>query len=185
VDARGKRQAVLAEVLDDAVRRAQAGDEAAFESLYHEHAGHVFALCLRLSGDRTRAVELTQDVFVRCWEQLGSFRGESAFGSWLYRLAVNLVWTTNRGDRRREARVLPAEDPGALETRREPPPPGLRLDLERAIATLPDGAREVFVLFDIEGYRHEEIARMTGIAVGTSKAQLFRARRLLRERLER
>ena len=171
--------------VNELVRRAQAGDEAAFEALYREQAGRVFALCLRLSGDRTRATELTQDVFVRCWEQLGSFRGESAFGSWLYRLAVNLVWSTDRGDRRREARVLPAEDPGALEARREPPPPGLRLDLERAIATLPDGAREVFVLFDIEGYRHEEIARMTGIAVGTSKAQLFRARRLLRERLER
>ena len=169
----------------EVVRRAQAGDEAAFEALYREHAGRVFALCLRLSGDRGRATELTQDVFVRCWEQLRSFRGESAFGSWLYRLAVNVVWSTNRGDRRRESRVRPVEDPGALEPRREAAPPGLRLDLERAIATLPDGAREVFVLFDIEGYRHEEIARMTGIAVGTSKAQLFRARRLLRERLER
>jgi RNA polymerase sigma-70 factor (ECF subfamily) len=171
--------------ISETVRRAQSGDEAAFEALYREHAGRVFALCLRLSGDRARATELTQDVFVRCWEQLGSFRGESAFGSWLYRLAVNLVWATNRGDRRREARVLPVEDPGIHEARREMPPPGLRLDLERAIATLPDGAREVFVLFDIEGFRHEEIARMTGIAVGTSKAQLFRARRLLRERLER
>ena len=169
----------------EVVRRAQAGDEAAFEALYREHTGRVFALCLRLSGDRGRATELTQDVFVRCWEQLRSFRGESAFGSWLYRLAVNVVWSTNRGDRRRESRVRPVEDPGALEPRREAAPPGLRLDLERAIATLPDGAREVFVLFDIEGYRHEEIARMTGIAVGTSKAQLFRARRLLRERLER
>ena len=171
--------------VNEVVRRAQAGDEGAFEVLYREHAGRVFALCLRLSGDRPRATELTQDVFVRCWEQLRSFRGESAFGSWLYRLAVNLVWSTNRGDRRREARVRPVEDPGAHEPRREMPQPGLRLDLERAIATLPDGAREVFVLYDIEGYGHEEIARMTGIAVGTSKAQLFRARRLLRERLER
>ncbi len=171
--------------VNELVRRAQAGDEAAFEALYREHAGRVFALCLRLSGDRARATELTQDVFVRCWEQIGSFRGASAFGSWLYRLAVNLVWSTNRADRRREARVLPVEDPGAHEARRESAPPGLRLDLERAIATLPDGAREVFVLYDVEGFRHEEIARMTGIAVGTSKAQLFRARRLLRERLER
>jgi RNA polymerase sigma-70 factor (ECF subfamily) len=176
---------VPALAVNELVRRAQAGDEAAFEALYREHAGRVFALCLRLSGDRTRATDLTQDVFVRCWEQLGSFRGESAFGSWLYRLAVNLVWSTNRGDRRREARVLPVENPGALEGRREMPPPGLRLDLERAIALLPDGAREVFVLYDIEGYHHEEIARMTGIAIGTSKAQLFRARRLLREHLER
>ena len=167
------------------VRRAQAGDEAAFEALYREHAGRVHALCLRLSGDGARAVELTQDVFVHCWERLGTFRGESAFGSWLYRLAVNLVWMANRGDRRRESRVLPVDDPGAYAPPRDAPPAGLRLDLERAIATLPEGAREVFVLYDVEGYRHEEIARMTGIAVGTSKAQLFRARRLLRERLER
>jgi RNA polymerase sigma-70 factor (ECF subfamily) len=171
--------------VSDLERRAQAGDEAAFESLYHEHAGRVFALCLRLSGDRTRAVELTQDVFVRCWEQLKSFRGESSFGTWLYRLAVNVVWTANRGDRRREARVLPMEKPETVERPRDTAGVGLSLDLEQAIASLPEGAREVFVLFDIEGYRHEDIARMTGIAVGTSKAQLFRARRLLRERLER
>ena len=171
--------------MSDLIRRAQGGEEAAFEALYREHAGRVFGLCLRLSGERTRAAELTQDVFVRCWEQLGSFRGESAFGSWLYRLAVNLVWQTNRGDRRRAARVLVVEDPGSHEPRRDAPPVGLGLDLERAIAELPHGAREVFVLFDIEGYRHEEIARMTGIAIGTSKAQLFRARRLLREKLER
>jgi RNA polymerase sigma-70 factor (ECF subfamily) len=175
---------VLAEV-SDLARRAQAGDETAFEALYREHAGRVFALCLRLSGDRTRAVELVQDVFVRCWEQLRSYRGESAFGTWLYRLAVNVVWQANRGDQRREARVKPVEDPGVHERPREGPSPGLSLDLEQAIAALPQGAREVFVLYDIEGYHHEEISRMTGIAVGTSKAQLFRARRLLREKLER
>jgi RNA polymerase sigma-70 factor (ECF subfamily) len=171
--------------VSDLARRAQLGDEAAFESLYREHAGRVYAMCLRLSGDRTRAGELTQDVFVRCWEQLKSFRGDSAFGTWLYRLAVNVVWTANRGDRRREARVLPVEQPDLLEKPRDAPAVGLSLDLEQAIASLPEGAREVFVLFDVEGYAHEEIARMTGIAVGTSKAQLFRARRLLRERLER
>ena len=177
--------ATIARAIDDLVRRAQSGEEAAFEALYRAHAGRVFALCLRLSGDRTRAVELVQDVFVRCWERLGSFRGESAFGSWLYRLAVNLVWMANRGDRRREARVLPVEDPQALERSGDATTAGVSVDLERAIGSLPDGAREVFVLYDIEGYRHEEIARMTGIAVGTSKAQLFRARRLLREKLER
>jgi len=177
--------ATIARAIDDLVRRAQSGEEAAFEALYRAHAGRVFALCLRLSGDRTRAGELVQDVFVHCWERLGSFRGESAFGSWLYRLAVNLVWMENRGDRRREARVLPVEDPQALERSGDTTTAGVSVDLERAIGSLPDGAREVFVLYDIEGYRHEEIARMTGIAVGTSKAQLFRARRLLRERLER
>jgi RNA polymerase sigma-70 factor (ECF subfamily) len=171
--------------LSDLVRRAQQGDEAAFEALYREHAGRIFALCLRLSGDRERATELTQDAFVHCWEKLGSFRGDSAFGTWLYRLTVNVVWMANRSRRRREARVLPVERPGDHEPRRDPPPAGLGLDLERVIGELPDGAREVFVLYDIEGYRHEEIARLTGIAVGTSKAQLFRARRLLREKLER
>jgi RNA polymerase sigma-70 factor (ECF subfamily) len=175
----------VAPPLSDLVRRAQQGDEAAFEVLYREQAGRVFALCLRLSGDRERAAELTQDAFVHCWEKLGSFRGESAFATWLYRLTVNLVWMANRGDRRREARVRPVEQPGAHETGGDPPPMGLGLDLERAIAELPHGAREVFVLYDIEGYHHEEIARMTGIAVGTSKAQLFRARRLLRKKLER
>lgn len=171
--------------LDDRIVRACAGDESAFEALYREHAGRVFALCLRLSGDRIRAGELTQDVFVRCWEKLRSFRGESAFGSWLYRLAVNVVWMTNRGDRRREQRVIPVESPDVHERPRAGGADGVGIDLEQAIAGLPEGAREVFVLYDVEGYRHEEIAQMTGIAVGTSKAQLFRARRLLRERLER
>jgi RNA polymerase sigma-70 factor (ECF subfamily) len=171
--------------LSDLVRRAQQGEEAAFEALYREHAGRVFALCLRLSGDRERAGELTQDAFVLCWQKLHTFRGESAFGTWLHRLTVNLVWMANRGKRRREARVLPVERPAEHESPRDRPPEGLALDLERAIGELPDGAREVFVLYDIEGYRHEEIAGMTGIAVGTSKAQLFRARRLLRQKLER
>ena len=171
--------------MDLRVVQARAGDESAFEALYREHAGRVYALCLRLSGDRGRAAELTQDVFVRCWEKLGTFRGDSAFGSWLYRLAVNVVWMANRGDRRREDRVLPVAEPEAHERADSSGSHGLGIDLERAIATLPQGAREVFVLYEVEGYRHEDIARMTGIAVGTSKAQLFRARRLLRERLER
>lgn len=171
--------------LDERVVRARAGDERAFEDLYREHAGRVYALCLRLSGDPGRAAELTQDVFVRCWEKLGTFRGESAFGSWLYRLAVNVVWMANRGDRRREDRVVPVAEPDVHERGGAGGPAGLGIDLERAIAALPEGARDVFVLYEIEGFRHEDIARMTGIAIGTSKAQLFRAKRLLRERLER
>lgn len=166
------------------VRKASAGDEAAFEQLYREHAGRVYALCLRLSADSVRARELTQDVFVRAWEKLDSFRGESAFGSWLHRLAVNLALTGHRGDARRERRVR------TTDTLPEVAAPlshggGADIDLERAIATLPPGARAVFVLYDIEGYQHDEIAAMIGIAVGTSKAHLFRARRLLREALER
>lgn len=170
--------------LDDLVARAQAGDQTAFRDLYRQHAGRVYALCLRLTGDARDAEERTQDVFVRLWDKLRSFRGDSAFSSWLHRLAVNVVFNERRTTRRRERRVMPAEDPAGLERHPGNPTEGLNIDLERAIAELPDGAREVFVLFDIEGYGHGEIAELTGIAEGTSKAQLFRARRLLREKLE-
>ena len=170
---------------DDLVARAQAGDQTAFRDLYRQHVGRVYALCLRLTGDASDAGERTQDVFVRLWDKLGSFRGESAFSSWLHRLAVNVVLNERRTTGRRERRVIPAENPAGLEKNRGNPAEGLSIDLERAIAELPDGAREVFVLFDIEGYGHGEIAQLVGIAEGTSKAQLFRARRLLREKLER
>lgn len=169
---------------DDLVARAQAGDQSAFRDLYRQHAGRVYALCLRLTGDVRDAEERTQDVFVRLWDKLGSFRGDSAFSSWLHRLAVNVVFNEQRTTSRRERRVTPAADPAVLEKTPRGPIEGLSIDLERAIAELPDGAREVFVLFDIEGYGHGEIAELTGIAEGTSKAQLFRARRLLREKLE-
>jgi RNA polymerase sigma-70 factor, ECF subfamily len=169
----------------DVVRRAQQGDQAAFQALYREHVGRVYALCLRLTADREEAEGLTQDAFARAWERLASFRGESAFSSWLYRLTVNVVFLSQRTERRRAARVVTVEDPASLERRGTGPPAGLAIDLERAMARLPPGAREVFVLHDVEGYRHEEIAELTGIAVGTSKAQLFRARRLLRDMLER
>jgi RNA polymerase sigma-70 factor, ECF subfamily len=171
-------------VTDDLVARAQAGDQTAFRDLYRQHAGRVYALCLRLTGDARDAEERTQDVFVRLWDKVGSFRGESAFSSWLHRLAVNVVLNERRTSGRREQRVMSAEDPGALERNRRNPTEGLSIDLERAIAELPEGAREVFVLYDIEGYGHAEIATMVGIAEGTSKAQLFRARRLLREKLD-
>ena len=170
---------------DDLVARAQAGDQTAFRDLYRQHAGRVYALCLRLTGDARDADERTQDVFVRLWDKLRSFRGDSAFSSWLHRLAVNVVLNKRRTTGRRERRVAPSEDPAGLEKSRGQPTEGLSIDLERAIAALPDGAREVFVLFDIEGYGHAEIAELVGIAEGTSKAQLFRARRLLREKLER
>lgn len=170
---------------DDLVARAQTGDQTAFRELYRQHAGRVYALCLRLTGDSSAAEERTQDVFVRLWDKLKSFRGESAFSSWLHRLTVNVVLNEQRTTGRRELRVMPSADPTALERGKGESMVGLNIDLERAIAELPDGAREVFVLFDIEGYGHAEIANLTGIAEGTSKAQLFRARRLLREKLER
>jgi RNA polymerase sigma-70 factor (ECF subfamily) len=171
-------------VTDDLVARAQAGDQTAFRDLYRQHAGRVYALCLRLTGESGAAEERTQDVFVRLWDKIRSFRGESAFSSWLHRLAVNVVLNEQRTTGRRERRITPAADPAALERGSGGGSEGLSIDLERAIAQLPDGAREVFVLYDVEGYSHIEIAQLVGIAEGTSKAQLFRARRLLREKLD-
>jgi RNA polymerase sigma-70 factor (ECF subfamily) len=169
----------------DVVRRAQAGELQAFEQLYRENVRRVYALCFRLCGEATLAEELAQDVFVRAWQKLASFRGESAFSSWLYTLAVNVALSERRARRRRTARVLATEDPTAFEKPTERPRPELGMDLERAMQTLPPGARAVFVLHDVEGYKHEEIGELIGVATGTSKAQLHRARRLLREVLDR
>lgn len=165
------------------VAAAQAGDPDAFGALYRAHVGRIFALCLRLAGDSQRAEELTQDVFVRAWERLASYRGESAFSTWLHRLAVNVVLTDRRTSWRRGRRFELTDDLSAFECAAEWPE-GVAVDLEAAIARLPDGARTIFVLHDVEGFTHEEIAGMTRIAAGTSKAQLFRARRLLRKWLE-
>lgn len=171
---------------DLTVRRAQQGETAAFEQLYHAHVGRVYALCLRLCGDSGRAEELTQDVFVRAWEKLGSFQGKSAFSTWLHRLAVNVVLGDKRSEGVRVHRVFSTDEPEKYETpSTRSQDPGNAMDLERAIAKLPPGARTVFVLHDVEGYKHEEIAEMQGSAVGTCKAQLHRARRLLREALGR
>ncbi len=166
------------------VAAAQDGDMAAFEALYRQYSGRTYALCLRMCGNPSRAEELAQDAFVRAWEKLNSFRGDSRFGTWLHRLTVNVVLTEARSRGRREARVAPVEDPGSLPVAATGTTPGLHVDLEEAVAALPEGARVVFVLHDIEGYRHQDIADMTGSAVGTCKAQLFRARRLLREKLQ-
>jgi RNA polymerase sigma-70 factor (ECF subfamily) len=170
---------------DAQVARAKAGDEEAFEALYRSHVARVFALALRLTGDRGQAAELVQDTFVRAWEALPRFRGDSALGTWLHRIAVNVLLESRRAEGRRLKRVVLTEEPAELERPAPEASPGTRMDLEQAIAGLPQGARVVFVLHDVEGYEHREIGRMTGIAEGTSKAQLFRARRLLREALER
>jgi RNA polymerase sigma-70 factor (ECF subfamily) len=170
----------------DIVRRAQAGDVDAFELLYREHAGRIYALCLRLmASDSADATELMQDVFIRAWRRLTTFRGECAFSSWLHRLAVNTMLENARGDRRRIARVLPMDDTSRLEGAARSTGVDLKMDMEDAIASLPKGARLAFVLHDVEGYQHQEIAEQLGVSVGTIKAQLHRARRLLRERLER
>ncbi|MFL5462784.1 MAG: RNA polymerase sigma factor [Gemmatimonadaceae bacterium] len=169
----------------ECVRRAQAGDVDAFEVLYREHAGRIFALCLRLkAGDKSDATELMQDVFIRAWRRLATFRGDSAFGSWLHRLAVNTMLENARSERRREARVLPMDDTSRLAGAARSSGIDLKMDMEEAVASLPRGARLAFVLHDVEGYQHQEIAEQLGVSVGTVKAQLHRARRLLRARLE-
>ena len=168
------------------IGRAQKGDVDAFELIYNEHSGRVYALCLRLmGGEQSAATELMQDVFVRAWRNLGKFRGESAFSSWLHRLAVNAMLENARSDKRRTARVLPMEDTSQLGAFAPGDSPELRMDLESAIARLPAGARTAFVLHDIEGYQHQEIADQIGVAVGTVKAQLHRAHKLLIKALDR
>jgi RNA polymerase sigma-70 factor, ECF subfamily len=172
------------------VARAAAGDRGAFERVYREHVNRVFSLCARMSGDRTRAEELTQDVFVRAWEKLTLFRGESSFSTWLHRLTVNVVLNARKTEGRQRSRIEESDDddggidalPGTIGS---PLAPGDLLDLEEAITRLPPGARRVFVLHDVEGYKHEEIAEMLGVTSGATKAQLHRARLLLREALNR
>lgn len=169
----------------EVVRRAQSGDVDAFEALYRQHSPRIYALCLRLqAGDSNNATELMQDVFIRAWRRLSTFRGDSAFGSWLHRLAVNTMLENARSERRRTARVLPMEDTSRLAGAARPSGIGMRMEMEEAIASLPKGARLAFVLHDVEGYQHQEIAEQLSVTTGTVKAQLHRARRLLRERLE-
>lgn len=166
------------------VRAAGAGDTGAFEQLYRKHARRVYAVLWRLCGHEARAEDLVQEAFVRAWQALPGFRYESAFGTWLHRLAVNTALMELRS--RRGGEALETDDE-ALEAHATPDSAGHRtalgLDLERAVATLPPRARAVLVLYDIEGWKHEEIAAELGMAVGSSKAQLHRARQLLRARL--
>ena len=173
-------------------RQAAAGDERAFETLYRKHSGRVFALCLRMSGSRQTATEQLQDVFVHIWQKLGSFRGESALSSWIHRLTVNYVLSSVRGEQRRQTHETTSA--GSPTTSDDEPFPDAvvqpksvedAIDIENAIAALPPGARTVFVLHDVEGFQHDEIAKMMGTAEGTCRAQLHRARKLLMEKLDR
>ncbi|HEX6930038.1 MAG TPA: sigma-70 family RNA polymerase sigma factor [Gammaproteobacteria bacterium] len=166
------------------VARARGGNVPAFEALYRRNSGRIHALCLRLAGDPSTAEECVQETFITAWQKLDGFRGDSAFSSWLYRIAVNTVMGSFRKQGRRERHVRPVEEGEWDRIQGPATDTGTGMDLEAAISRLPEGARTVFVLHDVEGHRHEEIAELTGIAVGTSKAQLHRARRLLRERLE-
>lgn len=165
------------------VALAARGDVGAFEQLYARSAGRVYAVCLRMTGDKQRAKELSHDAFVRAWERLSTFRGEAAFDTWMHRLAVNVVLTATRSERRRSARMVATEDQPAIESdlqfSRAAPDVESRIDLERAIASLPPRAREVFVLHDVEGYRHDEIADRLELQSGSVRAQLHRARKLI------
>ena len=163
------------------VAMAARGDARAFARLYEEHKGRVMAIARRMTGPE-HAVELTQDVFVRVWQKLGTFRGEAKFSTWLHRLAVNLILTRRSAWATDRARFLDNEDTlDSLVAR--PSGRELGLDFEKAIDVLPDGARTIFVLHDVEGWKHEEIARALGVTSGTTKAQLHRARMLLRRTL--
>ncbi|HUF12950.1 MAG TPA: RNA polymerase sigma factor [Longimicrobiales bacterium] len=171
------------EIEAETARRIAAGDDAAFDRLYGENVERVYAVCLRMAGDVPRARALTQEAFVRAWERMDSFRGESRISTWLHRIAVNVVLESGRSRRRREHRFAADEDTALHPARASDP--GLRLDLERAIAGLPPGARRMLVLRDVEGHSYEEVAELTGAALGTVKSQISRARRLVREALER
>jgi RNA polymerase sigma-70 factor (ECF subfamily) len=164
------------------VARAAAGDVRAFEELYRLHLPRVHSLIRRMTAGRD-ADELTQDVFVRVWQKLGTFRGDSSFTTWLHRLAVNVVIERFRSDNVRRSRLIDGEHvfemlPGPAQTR------DIGIDFEAALEKLPDGARQIFVLHDVEGYKHHEIATMLEISAGTSKAQLHRARMMLRKHLK-
>jgi len=185
--ARGSTEATAtagnAPSVDEMVRRAQQGDVAAFESLYRTHAQAIYALCWRMTGDDREARELLQDVFVRAWERLTTFRGQSSLATWLHRLGTNVVLERMRAGKREALRLIDA-DAAETEDRATDRDADTRMDLDRAVVSLPGGARTVFVLHDIEGYSHDEIAAMTGIAPGTARAQLWRARRALMRLLD-
>jgi RNA polymerase sigma-70 factor (ECF subfamily) len=166
-------------------QKSAAGDTAAFEELYRRHFRRVYALCLRMLGDPTQAEDLTQDVFIQLFNKIGMFRGESAFTTWLHRMTVNQVLMyfrkrstkselTSGDDETPDQIVKGTENPNAM-------PVIDRIALEKAIQQLPPGYRTVFILHDVEGYEHEEIAKMMGVAEGTSKSQLHKARLKLRK----
>lgn len=179
------RTQVSARDLPDAelVRRAQKGDVEAYGRLFELYQARIFALCLRMTSDRERAADLTQDAFVRAWQKLRSFRGDSRFLTWLHRLAVNLVIGEYRSRGRWDASEVGIDSYWGSAESAVDADPSAGLDLERAVAGLPPQARAVYLLHDVEGYRHREIADMIGLAEGTSKAHLHRARRLLRKAL--
>ena len=184
ISAKSPADAQVAELAATVVS-AQSGDVGAYERLYHQHVGRIYAICLRMTASPDRAEEATQQAFINAWRRLETFSGDH-FAAWLKKIAVNAVLSEARSrGRRQEDAMDDVEQAAAAESPRPVAVPDHGLDLESAIKILPERARTVFVLHDIEGYRHREIAEMIGVAEGTSKAQLHRARKTLREVLQR
>jgi RNA polymerase sigma-70 factor (ECF subfamily) len=168
----------------DLVARCQAGDMAAFETLYRDHASRIYALASRMAGSPDEGEDLLQEIFLQAYRKLAGFKGESAIGTWLYRLALNHCLDFVRSKQAKMGKVtdtLDAESSIELSARRDTPI--ARIDLERAMERLPAGCREAFVLHDIEGFDHKEVGQMLGVAEGTSKSQVFKARMKLRAML--
>ena len=165
-------------VLDESIARAKRGDRDAFEAVYRHAIGRVYALALRLEGHRGGADDLTQEVFIKVWQALPSFRGDAALSTWIHGIAVRTAIDRYRRDGRFE-KLTDASDFRAVAA-----PPALKnLDLDAAIRTLPDGMRRCFVLHIVEGYPQQEVAALAGISVGTVKSQVFEARKRLRAAL--
>jgi RNA polymerase sigma-70 factor (ECF subfamily) len=165
----------------DWIVKAQRADTQAFEALYRMHVDRIYGLCLRMTGSVAEAEDCTQEAFIQAWNKLDKFRGDSAFSTWLHRIAVNAVLGRMRKSKRERDRIQAAE---ALEASPlSVTDSGDMRDLSEAVDRLPEGARHVFVLYAVYGYSHDETGRMLGIKAGTSKAQLHRARRLLTQQL--
>src|SRR5262245_41981293 len=175
-------QSAIQTGIESDVALAAQGDASAFERLYRTHVNRIHSLTRRMLGTH-EADEVTQDIFVRTWQKLGQFRGESAFSTWLHRLALNVVIERRRTFAVQRQRMT--DDPAAIElVSVAPARADLSEDFDHAIDRLPAGAREIFVLHDVEGYKHREIAAMLDITSGTSKRQLHRARMLMRKHLQ-
>jgi RNA polymerase sigma-70 factor (ECF subfamily) len=165
------------------IERAAAGDQRAFRTLYDDHVDRVYRLACRLAGEEELARDFTQEAFVRAFERLDQYRGDAAFSTWLHAIAVSVSLNGLRKAKRHRGRERSLEDAGPLASPVRRPEPDLRQRLRRAVDALPELYRTVFLMHDLEGYRHKEIAAALGVAVGTSKARLFRARAKLRELL--
>jgi RNA polymerase sigma-70 factor (ECF subfamily) len=170
----------------DVVTRCQAGDVDAFETLYRQHAARIYSLASRMAGSAEDGEDLLQEIFLQAYRKIASFKGDAAIGTWLYRLALNhcLDYVRSRQVKMNKlTETLDAESSFEPTARRETPI--ARLDLERALERLPNGCREAFVLHDVEGFDHKEVGELLGIAEGTSKSQVFKARLKLRAMLRK